>query len=275
MKKTGRADYQTTVDVDHAVGRVVVDAVDPEGRFINFLKLDGRLIPPSMKSAPITLEQTAPGRYEAEFSAREVGTYTVNVVERQCKEIASQACTVTIPYPPEYKDIQTNRRLLERLAKMTGGKFGPSPADVFKPDAKKAHIPTDIWWTLVLLGILLFPLDVAVRRLAMDSREIRELLAKCLHAIQSEIKIERHKKASTEKPETVGQLLDLKKSRPQPKERPDWACPQVTPSKPQQDMPKTTATATENVEPAEKPVDDSSMTSRLLEAKRRAKEKSE
>lgn len=269
MKKTSNANFQTTVDIEHAVGHVVVDAVDQEGRFINFLKLEGRLITPDMKSVALRLEQTGPGRYEAEFSARKVGTYTVNVIEKRDKETYTQSCTVTIPYPPEYKDIQTNRRLLERLAAMTGGKIDPKAQDIFKKDAKKARIPTDLWWTLTLLGILLFPLDVAVRRLAMDQSEVRELVLKGIRELRALIPTTAHapEKASTE---SVGQLLKSKKTRQPKEERPDWARPQQS-TKPGKQKPLDQKPEETKAKQEDEP--ESDITSRLLDAKRRARGK--
>lgn len=278
MKKSCKSNFQTAVTVDQAIGRVAVDAIDREGRFINFLKLKGWLIGPDMKSYKILLEQTAPGRYEAEFPARQVGTYTVNIVEKQGEDVSSQSCTVTIPYPPEYKDIQTNHRLLERIAKLTGGKVSPKPQDVFKPDLIKARVPTDLWWGLTLIAILLFPLDVATRRLAMDASEIRAFAAKGIYIVRSKISRNGKTQKKAQEVETVRRLLDAKKSRHSDEPRPDWARPQsvARQSKPDDSRPITpTPTPEANKPKEEESAQDMDMASRLLEAKRRARERHE
>ncbi len=252
---------------------MVVDAVDPEGKFINFLNLQGRLIGPDMKSYSLQLEQTAPGRYEADFPARQVGTYTVNVVQKAGKENLSQTCSVTIPYPPEYKDIQTNRGLLDRLALMTGGKVMPKPQEVFKPDAKKARIPTDLWWIFTLIGILLFPLDVAIRRLAIDFSEMSELIMKGVQAVRSNAARPAHLGAEKEV-ESVGRLLGAKKSRQKDEGLPEWAKPEPV-TQPAQEKPEKkpeTPTSKEDT-PKSNPMPPADTTSRLLEAKRRARDK--
>lgn len=278
MKKSGRSNFQTTVTVDQAVGKVVVDAVDTEGRFINFLKLEGRLIDPDMKSSKLVLEQTAPGRYEAEFQARKVGTYTANVVEKHGDEVSSQSCTVTIPYPPEYKDIQTNRRLLERIAKLTGGKIDPKPEDAFKLDLREAKIPTDLWWGLTLVAILLFPLDVAIRRIAIDASEARALAAKCISAIKARTtRVDKSSKKELED-ETVGRLLNAKKTRGADEPRPDWAHPISAEKQPKKDesRPSPPVSTSEAEKPRqEEPSQYLDMASRLLEAKRRARDRHE
>lgn len=271
MRKTGKGDFQTLVDIDQAVGRVTVDAVDETGKFVNFLQLEGRVIPPDMKSIKLKLEQTAPGRYEAEFPARQVGTYTVNVVEKRKDATLTQTSTLSIPYPPEYKDIQTNKRLLERLAKMTQGRVAPAPAQVFAPNAKDARIPSDMWWTLTLLAAVLFPLDVAVRRLAMDASEVRELAAKGVRAIASKRAAFKRRAASSVEEGTISDLLKAKTSR---KERDDdrreWVRDSIRSEVEKRSAkPKDPAPAAKR----EHPTDSVDTTSRLLEAKRRAREK--
>jgi uncharacterized membrane protein/secreted protein with Ig-like and vWFA domain len=275
LRRTRKADFQSAVTIDAAVGRVVVDAVDPEGRFINGLKLEGRLISPHSESKKLQLEQTAPGRYEAEFPARDVGTYTVNVIEKYGKEVTAQACSVTIPYPPEYRDIRTNRRLLERLASVTGGKVGPQPSDVFVPNVKKARVPSDLWWMLALIGILMFPLDVAVRRLAMDLPEFKALAVKILKELKARIPGKKHSTANEKASvESVGRLLESKKSRKPAEERPEWARPQPLTTPKQDDKPREEQKSPPKPTPEPKdtppPAD---TTSRLLEAKRKAREK--
>ncbi len=269
MKKTGQANFQTTLDIERARGKVTVDVVDQQGQFVNFLKLEGRLIGPDMKSHNLHLEQTAPGRYEAEFPARDVGTYTVNIIERKGKDVIAQSSSITIPYPPEYKDIQTNERLLTRLAEMTNGKLDIKPSEVFRRNIKQARVPTDLWWTFALVGLLLFPLDVAVRRLAMDSSEVLALVNKALKLIKTKKKAAKPDEESAGV-ESVDQLLSVKKSRQPAGERPEWARPVVTEEKPKTRVRQTAKEQSEPVDQPEQPIDP---TSRLLEAKRRAREK--
>lgn len=274
MKKSGRADFQTSVDIDQAVGKVVVDAIDKSGSFVNFLKLEGRVVSPDMTSTKLTLEQTAPGRYEADFPARQVGTYTVNVVEKRSGDVFSQTSSLTVPYPPEYKDIKTNRRLLERLAATTHGRFGPPPAVAFKQNVQSAKIPTDLWWSLVFISILLFPLDVAVRRLAVDSSELRALATKIIDAIRTRYS-KRKRSHEKQAEETVGKLLKSREERKKTASHADWTHSEPTIKR--EHVPKDNAAQhVDSQEPSETHSDQSDAeetTSRLLKAKRRSHDK--
>ncbi|HOM72614.1 MAG TPA: hypothetical protein PLP86_10240, partial [Armatimonadota bacterium] len=134
---------------------------------------------------------------------------------------------------------------------------------------KQARVPTDLWWTFALVGLLLFPLDVAVRRLAMDSSEVLALVNKALKLIKTKKKAAKPDEESAGV-ESVDQLLSVKKSRQPAGERPEWARPVVTEEKPKTRVRQTAKEQSEPVDQPEQPIDP---TSRLLEAKRRAREK--
>ena len=44
--------------------KVVVDALDKESQFLNFLQIQGSVLSPDLKRSRVELVQTAPGRYE-------------------------------------------------------------------------------------------------------------------------------------------------------------------------------------------------------------------
>src|SRR5262249_42535881 len=71
-----------TLNVRREEGRikVVVDALDKENQFLNFLQIQGNVVDPDLKSSTIELVQTAPGRYEATIeNAESSGNYFVNL----------------------------------------------------------------------------------------------------------------------------------------------------------------------------------------------------
>src|SRR6202022_1442096 len=84
----------------------------------------------------LKFEQKNSGVYEAEVKAEEAGSYfinaqatrTVKVKGKDGKEteieegVDSVRAGVTIPYSPEFADLESNTALLERLREMTGGK---------------------------------------------------------------------------------------------------------------------------------------------------------
>ncbi len=182
MRQTSAADLQTLVDIDKGRGKITVEAVDEKGNFLNFLNPQARLVPPSLKGVDLPLEQTGPGRYEANFDARELGTYLINIRTKRGGKTVSQITGGVLPYSPEYSAVGSDRFLLTQLANPDGGKeedagggkFDVKSNEVFSRPRLSARLPQDMWLPLLMLAACLFPLDVAVRRLMWGEEELRD-----------------------------------------------------------------------------------------------------
>lgn len=269
MRKSAPGDFQTTVEVSGGVGRVVIDAVDEAGGFVNFLEFAGSVVGPDMRAHPIVIDQTGPGRYESSFDARDVGNYVVNVAKKG--QGAPEVNVVSIPYPPEYKDIAPNTALLRQLSSQTSGRFAPDPARIFAGDFRKTKSYADLWQMLALLAILLLPVDVAVRRMAVNPRQVAEILGAALEPVRRRRSKARERKAAQpDRSEVVTSLLRVKKDLPDPARQPQRidvpAPPGPAPKAPEPEPP---------AKPEPKPPATGEVTSRLLEAKKRAREKKE
>jgi hypothetical protein len=73
-------------------------------------------------------------------------------------------------YPDEYRALPPNLELLRTLAEETGGKFAPSIAEVFAQEGDHSRISRTLWPWLATLALLLYLLDIAVRRAALAWR---------------------------------------------------------------------------------------------------------
>jgi len=101
--------------------------------------------------------------------------------EVEVEESDSIRSGVTLPYSPEFADLESNTALLDRLANATDGNVYDETdkalsevvrrGDVFRKSAVSAQSPQPMWYWLVLLaGVGLF-VDVAVRRIAVEPAE--------------------------------------------------------------------------------------------------------
>jgi hypothetical protein len=90
--------------------------------------------------------------------------------------------SVSVPYPKEFRTVRDNRALLEQIADRTGGRVlsmgNPVAVDAFLREG--LPIPESarrMWDLMAILAAVLFLLDVAVRRIAIDWGGAREALA--------------------------------------------------------------------------------------------------
>jgi Ca-activated chloride channel family protein len=173
MRREQPGTYDTMVDIDRGRGQIAVDAIDEDGEFVNFLDIKATVVKPTMESADVTLEQTGPGRYEARFSARDVGQYLVHMrYTSPDDESVAQTAGAVVPYSPEFKDLEANEFLLSRLTDITGGRQLKEASDVFALRRTRASHSEEIWRTLLIIALCLLPLDIAIRRIMFDKQEL-------------------------------------------------------------------------------------------------------
>ena len=175
LRRLDNADFTTEVTVDKGEGIVSVEALDEKGNYRNFLNLPVTVVSPKGERQTVRLEQTGPGHYEGRFPTREVGAYLLNLMNVENGEVRGwQALGASVNYSPEFSATEPNHNLLRRLAEAGGGRVlePDAPADnPFLHDRIKTFQPRDLWEWLLKLAILLFPLDVGVRRIQIDRAE--------------------------------------------------------------------------------------------------------
>jgi hypothetical protein len=78
---------------------------------------------------------------------------------------------VTNPYPREYLALAPDVETLTRAAVVTGGAVDPAPGVVFDPAGEAIRYHEDLWPRFVAGAIVLFLLDLLVRRVRIFDRK--------------------------------------------------------------------------------------------------------
>jgi Ca-activated chloride channel family protein len=162
--------YDLSATVVAGVARVAVDAVNREDRFVNDLDTTLQIIDPRTGKVEreLAMDQTAAGRYEAEFAVDRYGSYLLKAIHRRGgTQVAESSGAVSLPYPAEYLRSTPELRSLEQAATITGGMGRPAPAQLYDRQGQKITFVKDLW-PYVLLGVALaFVLDVFLRRVRL------------------------------------------------------------------------------------------------------------
>ncbi|MDY7039281.1 MAG: VWA domain-containing protein [Chloroflexota bacterium] len=165
-------DAQVTLDGAQVV--VSAEAVDEQGQPRNFLAGTATLIGPNLETTEVDLRQVAAGRYESRVELGRPGTYMVQVALSEGDQpVGRRTAGLVVPYSPEYRSLDANPSLLYELARATGGAILAQPADAFVHDLPATERAHQAWPTLLLSVALLFPLDVALRRVMLGPRDLR------------------------------------------------------------------------------------------------------
>jgi hypothetical protein len=163
---------RTTVRTQGAAALIEADAVDAEGNFRNGMTTFATIRAPSGAAAQVPLRQTAPGHYEGTFLPGERGAYIVSVLQAEGdRPVAGQVTGFVQPYSPEYRAAGQDLALLRRAAEATGGRVLPAPEAAFAHDIFTGGAREPLWPYLLLAAVLLWPVDIAARRLVVGRED--------------------------------------------------------------------------------------------------------
>lgn len=285
LRRLENADFTSEVVIDKGEGVINVEALDEKGNYRNFVNLQATIVSPKGERQIVRVEQTGPGHYEAKFPTKEVGGYLVNLMQMENGQaVAGQVVGASVNFSPEFAAADPNFNLLKRIAEAGGGRV-LDPMKVmenpFTHDRLKTRRPLDWWEWLVRAAIILFVLDVGVRRIDLE----REQVAKAVAAVQRFVFFWQHKPRPVEADESLNTLLARREQVRSTRTSAGTAEPRQDLFKPQEpakvadfslSQQSEKSPAVEATPPAEtKPAteDPASTTNRLLEAKRRAQKR--
>jgi uncharacterized membrane protein len=275
LRRIENNDLSAVITTEHGEGRISVEALDAENNFRNFLDLQALVLDPSREKQRLALKQTGPGHYEAVFPMRVPGAYLVNILRfKNGKLQSSQTAGASLNYSPELDASAPNLNLLRRIAESTGGKvIDPSRqgSNPFFDDRRRTWQPHDLWENFLRAAILLFVVDVGLRRIHLD----REQLARAWALVFGFVKLGEGKKKRIIREDTTLTMLLARRTENQ---LPSTSALSISSLRPTDERFKTDVSTEPQYQefsrediPLETKAAGSITASRLLEAKRRIK----
>lgn len=166
---------ETTVTLQQGHATLMVNARGSDNTFLNNLVMESNVIAPDGVVTNLNLVQVAPGQYTTSFTPQAEGAYLIRVAGRDDEVIVAQTSGWVLGYSPEYQQLESNPALLAALAELTGGR-DLSATDggvtaVFDHTLPGQTATRPIWPWLTGMALMLLPLDVATRRLALTRRD--------------------------------------------------------------------------------------------------------
>ncbi|MFZ5824345.1 MAG: glutamine amidotransferase, partial [Bacillota bacterium] len=133
------------------------------------------VIRPDGSTQILSLQATAPGQYEGEIPASMPGPYLVRLSAGTKRQSTTLGETfIVVPYSPEFATSGADPKFMERLARAGGGEVLTDPKLAFARNLPPAPGRLPLEGALLLLALLLWPVDIAARRLSITPAEIAE-----------------------------------------------------------------------------------------------------
>ncbi len=182
MRVKRRQELPMQTEMRENTVHAVVDAFTADERFDN--QLESKLIvtgPATSKGKgerrEVPMRRTAPGRYEAALRLDQYGSFLLRAEHARIAPDGSQQPFATSfghvsnPYPREYGRFEPDVDLQARAAAATGGSVDPEAAKVFDPQGEKIVYYRPLWSRFVLAAIVVFLLDLLIRRVRLFDRK--------------------------------------------------------------------------------------------------------
>ncbi|MGG1660757.1 VWA domain-containing protein [Brevibacillus sp. NRS-1366] len=158
-------EWKTQTRLEGTKGKVMVTL--PAGRGMP-QELEAVVLGQDMQRELIRLRPIAPGIMEGDFETNDPGTYLIQIVEKaQGKVTASQTTGLTVSYSPEYGIPVDGEKELRSWLLAGGGTEISKAEEVFGGSFPEKWDTQSVGQWLLMLAALLFPFDVAVRRLQL------------------------------------------------------------------------------------------------------------
>ncbi len=163
MRKSDAASFAVSTRENGDRLTLEIDAIKPDGSFRNQLPITINALGPAGETQTLEPRQDAPGRYSATFDLAAEGTTIFSVTSPELPD-GGYVFGHTRSYPREFMTTETNEVLLRALAENGGGKFDPTPAEIYARPKHTAASRRDLTDYFLVAALVLFPLDIWLRR---------------------------------------------------------------------------------------------------------------
>jgi hypothetical protein len=132
-----------------------------------------RISYPDGTTEEVRLDRVSDFEFAAVVPARQGGTYAIGVTfERGDGEAAVMSAIASRSFAAEYLPGEPDADLMSSISSSTGGRGEITPEQAFDPEGLEEGITeTSYRWWFLLAAALLWPIDVALRRLRISRRE--------------------------------------------------------------------------------------------------------
>jgi uncharacterized membrane protein len=226
ISQSRASQVEMSVVYQNEQARLLVDARDSDGRYLNQLEMTANVVAPTGQVETVSLRQQAPGRYEASFQPQLEGAYFIRLAgeDEAAGVVVGQTAGWVLGYSPEYRQREPDVALLERLAALTGGRdVAGNSAAVFERAPQVQSSSRPVWNWLTLLALLLLPLDIGLRRLVITRQDVARARAALFGRLRPAAA------PSPAQTEQVSRLFAAKQRAATPRRGPETDEPAVTP----------------------------------------------
>ncbi len=184
-------DFDLIVSPQNGKAEVIIDT-----QLSSSAEFTVQVAAPNGTSQSVNMQQESVTRYLGTFLMNDNGSYIVTA--KREGDAGKRTETLSLSYPAEYANFDVNRGLLKQLSERTDGVYAPTTAQIVAPAGVPIEKSVSLAGGLLIAAILLFVLEMILRRFSIMGGYLSELRAQ----------LRRHTEAVV--PETLTRLTQTK-----------------------------------------------------------------
>jgi uncharacterized membrane protein len=149
-----------------------VESVEPDGSPRDFYTTTAVVVGPDLEPRNVTLVQVAPGVYQVPLGEIDPGAYAIRITQaKPGSSPLGRTVGLVAPTAAEYRSLGPNEPFMAAVRTATGGSVATTPEDPWRRDLVSTSRFTELWPLLLIVALLLWPIDIALRRVSVGRRE--------------------------------------------------------------------------------------------------------
>lgn len=161
-------DFDLIVSSRNGSGHVVIDTQNASSASYTV-----QVAAPNGTSQSVEMQQESATRYSGTFQMNDGGSYIVTAKKKG--DVQKRTETLSLSYPAEYANFDVNDDLLKVLSESTGGTYEPTISQITNPEGTPVESRKSLSHTLLIIAIVLFVLEMILRRFSVASGYLTEL----------------------------------------------------------------------------------------------------
>lgn len=166
------SNIELTIQSDDGANTVTALARDESGETLNSFEMVANIVSQNGHTQEVLLEQTGPGKYQAQIDALEPGSYTISLSGKN--QVDGDSLFETFgwsqSYSPEYVPNLSQTQSTTQISPLVSV-IGHSN-QIFEHDLEVNSSIQPVWQRLLVFATILLVLDIAVRRIKVSNQDV-------------------------------------------------------------------------------------------------------
>ena len=168
------SNIELAIQSSNGSNTISVIARDEAGDTLNSFEMAANIVSQDGQTREVLLEQTGPGKYQANIDALEPGSYTISLsgTHPDSEKSILETFGWSQSYSPEYIPTLNRTKSAGQVSPLVS--MVDTPKSIFEHNLEMSSSIQPIWQRLIIFAAILLVLDITVRRIKISNQDVEK-----------------------------------------------------------------------------------------------------